>query len=66
MEAKASTLVPLLPSVLDPLPLKVAGPIRLKLAYVDVYVNDFIKLAQGWSNTMQVQCHAFHNIDRVF
>ena len=33
---------------------------------MDVYVNDFIKRAQGWHNAMRVRCHTFHAIDHMF
>ena len=66
LESKASTFTPLTPSSPDPFPLKEAGPVRPKLAYVDVYVDDFVKLAQGWYNAMRVRRHTFHNIDKVF
>ena len=66
LESKASTYVPIVPSAPDPFPLKEAGPLRPKLAYVDVYVDDFVKLAQGWLNALRVRRHTFHNIDKVF
>ena len=67
LESKASTAAPAItPSVPDPFPLKEAGPIRPRLAYVDVYVDDFVKLVQGWYNAMRVRRHTFHNIDKVF
>ena len=39
---------------------------RPPLAYVDVYVDDFIKMAQGWSNALKVRRHTYHHIDSVF
>ena len=66
MEAPASTWVPLTPSLPDPYPLVETGPIRPALAYVDVYVDDFIKLAQGWFNALRVRRHTFHHIDEAF
>ena len=66
LESLASTYIPIEPSVPDPFPLKEAGPIRPKLAYVDVYVDDFVKMVQGWFNAMRVRRHTFHNIDKVF
>ena len=66
LETKASTYVPIMPSQPDPFPLKEAGPMRPKLAYVDAYVDDFVKAVQGWYNAMRVRRHTFHNIDKVF
>ena len=66
LESKASTYFPPTPTAPDPFPLKEAGPIRPKLAYVDVYVDDFVKLVQGWYNAMQGRRHTFHNIDKMF
>ena len=54
------------PHAVDLFPTKNTGPLRPPLAYVDVYVDDFIKLAQGWLNTFRVQRHTYHHIDGVF
>ena len=66
LESKASTYFPPTPTAPDPFPLKEAGPMRPKLAYVDVYVDDFVKLVQGWYNATRVRRHTFHNIDKMF
>ena len=66
MEAPASKLVPLTPSTPDPYPIVESGPVRPPLAYVDVYVDDFVKLAQGWFNALRVRRHTFHEIDKAF
>jgi len=50
LEGPASLQVPLEPSAPDQFPIHEAGPIRPPLAYVDVFVDDFIKAAQGWFN----------------
>ena len=66
-EAKASTMVALdEPQAQDAFPLKEAGPKRPPLAYVDVYVNDFVKLAQGSLNSLRLRQHAYHAIDETF
>ena len=67
LEALASTPVQISnPHSKDDFPIQDVGPIRPPLAYVDVYVDDFIKLAQGWANALRVRRHTYHNIDRVF
>ena len=67
MEACASSPVPLQnPQAGDAHPLIETGPIRPPLAYTDVYVDDFIKLAQGWRNCLRVRRTAYHCIDAVF
>ena len=67
LEASASTHVPVPdPTATNEYPVLDAGPIRPRLAYVDVYVDDFIKLAQGWRNAMRIRRHTFHSIDRMF
>ena len=67
LEAAASTPVELTdPTAVDAYPFKESGPLRPPLAYVDVYVDDFIKLAQGWKNALRVRRHTFHSIDKVF
>ena len=66
MEAPASKLVPLTPSTPDPYQIVESGPVRSPLAYVDVYVDDFVKLAQGWFNALRVRRHTFHEIDKAF
>ena len=67
MEASASMHVPLdHPTAQDEFPIRKTGPVPLPLAYVDVYVDDFIKLAQGWNNALRVRRHTFHTIDKVF
>jgi len=50
----------------DPFPIHEAGPSRPPLAYVDVYVDDFIKAAQGWFNCIRVRRTTFHAIDSDF
>ena len=73
MEALASKPVPLLRQgnglgtfTCDPFPIIETGPLRRPLAYVDVYVDDFLKLCQGWYNSLRVRRSTFHNIDKVF
>ena len=66
MEPLASKYVPLLPSVPDQFPIIETGPLRRPLAYVDVYVDDFLKLCQGWHNSLRVRRATYHNIDKVF
>ena len=66
MEQLASKSVPLDPFTPDQYPIKEAGPLRRPLAYVDVYVDDFLKLCQGWYNSLRVRRATFHNIDKVF
>jgi hypothetical protein len=65
LEAAASTPTPLLPSVPDPSPIIDTGPKRPKLAYVDVFVDDFIKLCQGWLNSLRVRRSTYHTIDAI-
>ena len=66
-EAPASTAVALEdPQAQDSFTVKDAGPIRAPLAYVDVYVDDFVKLAQGIINSLRVRRHTYHAIDEVF
>ena len=66
MEPLASHQVPIVPFTPGPYPIQETGPLRRPLAYVDVYVDDFLKLTQSWYNAMRVRCSTFHNIDRVF
>ena len=67
LEPLASTPVPLdQPQATDSFHTQDTGPLRPPLAYVDVYVDDFIKLAQGWSNALRVRRSTFHTIDEVF
>ena len=40
------------PHAHDTFPIQDTGPLRPLLAYVDVYLDDFIKLAQGWLNAL--------------
>ena len=66
LEAAASTPVAMeAPSEEDEFPIRDTGPMRPPLAYVDVYVDDFIKMAQGWSNALRVRWHTFHHIHGV-
>ena len=65
LEPAASTSVPLLPSIPDPSPIIEAGPIRPRLAYVDCFVDDFIKLCQGWLNGIRVRRATYHIIDSI-
>ena len=39
---------------------------RQPLSYVDVFMDDFIALAQGKSNRQRVRLHLFHAVDSVF
>ena len=66
LEHAASTHVPIVPSNADQFPLHESGPLRPPLAYVDVYVDDFVKAAQGWLNCHRVRRTTFHAIDSVF
>ena len=50
LEHAASTHVPIVPSNADQFPLHESGPLHPPLAYVDVYVDDFVKATQGWLN----------------
>ena len=55
LEAAASTPAPdLTRSTVDAYPIQDGGPLREPLAYTDVYVDDFIKAAQGWKNALRV------------
>ena len=53
LEPIASSPVPLLPSQHDRFPFKEAGPLRPPLAYIDVYLDDFIQVVQGWYNAIR-------------
>ena len=67
LEQAASTMVPLTnPDAEDAFKIIDSGPLRPPLAYTDVYVDDFIKLAQTWANCLRVRRHAYHGIDAVF
>ena len=71
MEAAASIPVPLSdPEANAEFPVQDTGPLPPPLAYVNIYVkiyvNDFIKLAQGWYNALCVHRHTYHTIDQVF
>ena len=67
LENKAATVSPLLNSMAtDPYPIFETGPIRPPFAYVNVYVDNFIKLARGWWNALWVRQQTFHHIDMVF
>ena len=67
LEVAASTSVALAnPTAKDAFPFHDSGPIRPPLAYTDVYVDDFIKLAQTWENCLRVRRHTYHGIDSVF
>ena len=67
LETLASTPVPVPePAATDLFRVQDTGPLRPPLAYVDVYVDDFVKLAQGWSNTLRVRRNTFHTVDQVF
>ena len=67
LEGAASTAVALdEPAATDSHPFLESGPMRPPLAYTDVYVDDFIKLAQTWDNCLRVRRQAYHGIDSVF
>ena len=67
LEGLATQPTPLAaPPASDQYPVLETGPIRPALAYVDVYVDDFVKLAQGWYNAIRVRRHTYHAIDEVF
>ena len=53
LESIASSPVPLTTSIPEQHPFLDTGPFRPPLAYVDVYVDDFIKAAQGWFNCLR-------------
>ena len=65
LEPVASTLVSILPSAPDTCPIIDIGPLRPKLAYVDVFVDDFIKICQGWLNSLRVRRSTYHAIDFI-
>ena len=54
------------PQACDEFPVQDIGPLRPLLAYVNVYIDDFIKLAQGWLKVLKVRRHTYHHIDGVF
>ena len=67
MEACVLSPVPVSqPTASDAYPITETGPIRPPLAYTGVYVDNFIKLAQGWLNCLRVRREAYHCIDAVF
>ena len=66
MEHLASKQVPLHPYDTDQYPILDTGPIRRPLAYVDAYMDDFLKLCQGWYNSIRVRRATFHKINKVF
>ena len=66
LESLANTTTRLLPSTKDKFPILDTGPIRPSLAYVDVYVDDFCKLAQGEENCQRTRRATYHAIDAVF
>jgi hypothetical protein len=66
LEGIASTQVPVTPSEPDCYPIKEAGPLRPPLAYVDVYLDDFIKAVQGWYNALRTRRTLFHCVDSIF
>ena len=66
LEHKATTNPLVDPQVPDDYPIIDSGPIRPPLAYVDVYVDNFVKLVQGWRNALRVRRQTFHHIDKVF
>ena len=62
LEASASTLVPVPdPNATNQYPVLDTGPIRPCLAYVD----NFIKLAQGWHNAMRIRFKRAHLPEEV-
>ena len=52
LESKAATKPLQDPHITDHYPIFESGPLRPPLAYVNVYVDDFIKLVQGWWNAL--------------
>ena len=66
LEHLADSPAPMLPSSPDLFPIQDTGPLRPKLAYVDVYVDDFCKLAQGQRNCDRTRRVTYHTIDSVF
>ena len=66
LESFASSQVPLTASIPEQHPILDTGPFRPPLAYVDVYVDDFVKAAQGWFNCLRTRRTTFHAIDSVF
>ena len=66
LESIASSPVPLTTSIPEQHPFLDTGPFRPPLAYVDVYVDDFVKAAQGWFNCLRTRRATFHSIDSVF
>ena len=66
-EGLTSTSVPLQSlTATNSYPILDTGPKWPPLAYVDVYVDNFVKLAQGWTNAMRVRRHTFQAIDEMF
>jgi len=66
LEGPASSQVPLEPLAPDQFPIHESGRIRPPLAYVDLFVDNFIKAAQGWFNCIRVRRTIFHGIDLIF
>jgi len=67
LEGPTSSQVPLDPSAPDQFPIHhEAGPLRPRVAYVDVFVDDFIKAMHCWFNCIRVRRTTFHGIDLVF
>jgi hypothetical protein len=66
LESIASSPVPLTTSIPEQHPFLDTSPFRPPLAYVDVYVDDFVKAAQGWFNCLHTRRATFHSIDSVF
>ena len=63
-ERAASTHVPIVVTTND-YPIMETSPLHPPLQYLDVYVDDFIKLAQGWLNCLRVRRCTFHAINNV-
>lgn len=67
LEVCTSSPVPVKdPAAGDAYPTLETGPLRPPLAYTDVYVDDFVKLAQYCWNCLQVRRKDYHDINSVF
>jgi hypothetical protein len=66
LEPIATVLPALQTSLPDQHPVIDSGPLHPKLAYTNVYVDDFCKAAQGWLNAIRVRRTTYHAIDSVF
>ena len=66
LEDIAFTPVPLIPYDSDKHPIIDSGPMYYALAYNDVHVDYFCKLAQGWYNFLSTRCKIFYSVNKSF